>query len=167
MKIIKPKLYFIIIYCISFFFLLFDTFIGLFQIINIIQEGGGLLSTAKGQFRFVNLFIDLLVLLGMSLFLLNLWRKLFGEGREEPFLIYKKLFISLSIIGGVSLVLNIIFLANPFFLDIDLNVSPIGHIYDATIKIGITFFLLGFTGISLSKLGEQNKDDSINNIKNN
>lgn len=154
MKSIKPKPFLIIIYCGSFFFLIFDTFIGFFQIIDIIQKGGGLLNTAKGQFRFLNLFIDLLVLIGMSLFLLNLWRKLFVEGGEEPFLSYKKLFISLSIIGGVFMVLNVIFLANPFFLDIDLNVCPIGHIYDATIKIGLIFFLLGFIGISLGKFGE-------------
>ena len=167
MIIIKPKPFFIVIYCFSFFFLIFDTIIGLFQIINIIRGGEGILDAEKGQFKFVNLFIDLIVLIGMSIFLLKIWRNMFVEGGEEPLLSYKKLYIILSVIGGVFLVLNVALLANPFLFDIDLNLSPIGHIYDATIKIGLIFFLLGFVGISLGKFREQKKEDSMNNKRNN
>lgn len=155
MKIIKLKPFYIVIYCFSFYFLIFDTFIGLFQLINIIQREGGILNTAKGQFRLINLFIDLAVLIGMSLYLLMLWRKLFVEDGEEPITKYKKLFIILIVIGGIGLFLDIVLLANPFLFDIDLNISPIGHIYDTTIKIGLIFFLLGFVGIGFSKMEER------------
>ena len=163
---IKKKSYFFLIFCVSFYFLIFDTIIGLFQLLNIIQRGEGILNTEEGQFRLTNLFIDLSVLIGMSLFLLSLWRKLFVEDKEEPFTSYRKLFKILTVIGGISIFLMVILFANPFVMDIDLNRSPIGHIYDTTITAGLIFFMLGIAGIGFSKIEGQKKESSTGDIKN-
>ncbi|TKJ20955.1 MAG: hypothetical protein CEE43_10830 [Promethearchaeota archaeon Loki_b32] len=72
----------------------------------------------------------------------------------------------MSVIGGISLFLMVILFANPFVMDIDLNRSPIGHIYDTTTKAGLIFLLLGIAGIGFSKIEGQKKKSSIGDIKN-
>ena len=145
------------IYCASFFFLIFDTFIGLFQLINLIQRGGGLITTARGQFMVRNVILDVLLLIGMSLYLLTLWRKLFVEEDKKPISSYSKLFKIFVVIGGICLFSMILLFTNPFFIEeIDLNVDPVGHLYDTLIKTGLIFFLLGIAGIASIKR-EENK----------
>lgn len=59
----KNEILFIILYCICYYFLIFDTSIGLFQLINLIQGGGSLLNAEEEQFIITNLLIDLVVLI--------------------------------------------------------------------------------------------------------
>lgn len=149
---IQKKSYFIIIYCVSFYFLIFDTFVGLFQLINLIQRGGDLLNTVEGQFRIMNLFVDLITLVGMSLFLLILWRRLFIETSKEEITTYSKSFKIMLVIGGINILILVILFVNPFFIEIDLNESPLGHVYDVVIKVGLILFLLGIVGNVTNKI---------------
>ncbi len=153
---IQKKSYFIIIYCVSFYFLIFDTFVGLFQLINLIQRGGDLLNTVERQFRIMNLFVDLITLVGMSLFLLFLWRRLFIETSEEEITNNSKSFKIMLVIGGINLLILVILF--PFLIDVNLNVSPIGHVYDVVLKVGLILFLMGIVGKVSDKIERQKNE---------
>ena len=144
--IIRRTAYFIIVYCLSFFFLIFDTIIGIFQLIDIINRGVDLLNTGEGQFRLMNLLIDSITLIVMSLFLVVLWRRIFIKTVKEEFVSYDRFFKIMVVVGGINLLLAVLLLNNPF-LDLNLRTSPIGHIYDVMVKVGLIFLLLGIVGI--------------------
>lgn len=85
---LKRKNYFVITYCVCFIFLIADLLIGLFQLIDIMYKDENFLNTGNGQLRFINILIDLISLIGVSLFLLILWRKVFTEIHEKENVIY-------------------------------------------------------------------------------
>lgn len=158
---IKRKAYFALYYCVSFFFLIFDTFIGLFQLIDIIHGGNGLLNTGEGQFRLTNLLVDLITLIVMSLFLLVLWRRLFIQTNEEEIMSYSRIFVIMAVVGGIIVFLALFLVSNPFLIDLNLRVNPLGHIYDIMIKVGSIFFFLGIVGILSIKI-ERYRLDNLN-----
>ncbi|MFW9873744.1 MAG: hypothetical protein ACFFG0_11620 [Candidatus Thorarchaeota archaeon] len=161
----EKRTFFIIIYCVAFFFLIFDTFIGVIQLVMYIQRGG-LISTARGQFRVRNVIFDVLLLIGMSLFLIAFWRKVFVESVDKPISTYRKSFNIFMGIGGICLVVFFILFGNPFFLEnIDLNEDLLAHLYNPLVKAGLIFFLLGFSGRVWTKIEEKKKENSLDNIK--
>ncbi len=162
--IIRRKVYFIVGYCISFFFLIIDTVIGIFQLLDIIHRGMDLLNTSEGQFRLMNLLIDIITLIGLSLFLLVLWRRLFIQVVEEEFVLYGRIFKIMVVVGGINILIAFLVLNNSFLRDLNLSISPFGHIYDITVKVGVIFLLLGIYGI-LSLKVEKQKIENLNGSK--
>lgn len=162
--IIRRKVYFIFGYCINFFFLIIDTVIGIFQLLDIIHRGMDLLNTDEGQFRLMNLLIDIITLIGLSLFLLVLWRRLFVQVVEEEFVLYGRTFKIMVVVGGINLLIAFLMLTNSFLRDLNLSISPFGHIYDITVKVGVIFLLLGIYGI-LSLKVEKQKIENLNGSK--
>lgn len=161
MKVIKLKSNVIQIYCASFIILIIETLIGLFQLLYIINREENLFDSGIGQFRIINLIIDLIVLIGIGYFLLWLWRKFFKELEREKIMSYNKNFIILAIFGVINLSLVIFLFFNPFSIDFNLRESPIGHIYDVMAKVGIIFFLVGILGIVLNKIERRKKTQSV------
>lgn len=117
--------------------------IGSFVLTDLILFSLNIPLDGELSFRFIDLLINLTVLLGMVCILLVVWKRLISEDRKIKEPNYKKIFILISSVGIILFIIS--FFTLPFvIIRYNLDNTPIGFLTDLAIRFSIFLMMIGF-----------------------